>query len=55
MSKKVLNEGGLRDIKKLAERYQKAKIFFHQDLDGVATAIGMKDYLVRNGIQVVDA
>lgn len=55
MSKKVLNEGGLRDIKKLAERYQMAKIFFHQDLDGVTTAIGMKDYLERNGIRVVDA
>lgn len=55
MSKKVLNEGGIRDIKKLAERYPMAKIFFHQDLDGVTTAIGMKDYLERNGIRVVDA
>jgi hypothetical protein len=55
MSKKILNEGGIRDINKLAKRYQYAKIFFHQDLDGVVTAIGMKDYLQRNGIKVVDA
>jgi len=55
MSKKVINEGGIRDIKKLADRYPSAKIFFHQDLDGVTTAIGMKEYLERNGIRVVDA
>ena len=30
--------GGIRNIKDLAKRYQKAKIYFHQDLDGVTTA-----------------
>ena len=53
--KKVLIESGLRDIKALAERYPKAKIYFHQDLDGVTTAIAMKKYLENNGIKVVDS
>jgi hypothetical protein len=53
--KKLLKESGLRDIKALAKRYPKAKIYFHQDLDGVATAIAMKKYLENNGIKVVDS
>jgi hypothetical protein len=52
--KKLLKESGLRDIKELAKRYPKAKIYFHQDLDGVTTAIAMKNYLENNGIKVVD-
>jgi hypothetical protein len=53
--KKILRESGLRDIKALADRYPKAKIYFHQDLDGVTTAIAMKKYLEDNGIKVVDS
>lgn len=53
--KKLIKESGLRDIKALAERYPKAKIYFHQDLDGVTTAIAMKKYLESNGINVVDS
>jgi hypothetical protein len=53
--KKLLKESGLRDINALAKRYPKAKIYFHQDLDGVATAIAMKKYLEDNGIKVVDS
>jgi len=53
--KKLLNESGIRDIYNIAERYKKAKIYFHQDLDGVATAIAMKKYLEDYGIKVVDA
>ena len=53
--KKLIKESGLRDIKALAKRYPKAKIYFHQDLDGVATAIAMKKYLEDNGIKVVDS
>lgn len=52
--KKLIKESGLRDIKALADRYPKAKIYFHQDLDGVTTAIAMKKYLESNGIEVVD-
>ena len=52
--KKLITESGLRNIKELAKRYPKAKIYFHQDLDGVTTALAMKNYLENNGIQVVD-
>jgi hypothetical protein len=51
---RILNEGGVRDIKKLSKRYPKAKIYFHQDLDGVTTALAMKNYLESNNIDVVD-
>lgn len=53
--RKVLVESGLRDISALRKRYPKAEIYFHQDLDGVTTAIAMKKYLEDNGIQVVGA
>ena len=53
--KKILKESGIRDIKELSKRYPKAEIYFHQDLDGVTTAIAMKNYLENNGIKVVDA
>lgn len=51
---RLLNESGIRDINKLSKRYPKAKIYFHQDLDGVTTALAMKNYLESNGINVVD-
>jgi len=50
---RVLVESGLRDISALKKRYPKAEIYFHQDLDGVTTAIAMKKYLEDNGIDVV--
>jgi hypothetical protein len=53
--KKILKESGIRDIKELSKRYPKAEIYFHQDLDGVTTAIAMKKYLEDNSIKVVDA
>ena len=31
-NKNILIESGLRNIRALAERYPKAKIYFHQDL-----------------------
>jgi hypothetical protein len=55
MGKKILLETGLRNIRELSKRYDKAKIYFHQDLDGVTTALAMKKYLEDNGINVVDA
>jgi len=53
--KQLIKESGLRNIGELAKRYPKAKIYFHQDLDGVTTALAMKNYLEDNGIKVVDA
>jgi hypothetical protein len=54
-SQKLLTEGGIRDINNIAKRYKMAKIYFHLDLDGVTTALAMKNYLEQNGIKVVDA
>lgn len=53
--KKILKESGLRDISLLRKRYPKAEIYFHQDLDGVTSALAMKKYLEDNNIKVVDA
>ena len=53
--KRIISETGLRNINALKDRYQKAEIYFHQDLDGVTTAIAMKKYLEDNGIDVVGA
>ena len=53
--KRIIKESGIRDINAIAKRYKKAKIYFHQDLDGVTTAIAMKQYLENQGIKVVDA
>ena len=55
MKKKLITESGIRNIRELSRRYPEAKIYFHQDLDGVTTALGMKNYLEQNGIKVVDA
>lgn len=52
--KKLIKESGIRDINQLLKRYKKAKIYFHQDLDGVTTAIAMKKYLENQGFKVVD-
>jgi hypothetical protein len=52
---KLITESGIRDISALRKRYPKAEIYFHQDLDGVTTAIAMKEYLEDNGIDVVGA
>jgi hypothetical protein len=54
-SRRLISESGIRNIKALAKRYPMAKIYFHQDLDGVTTALAMKNYLEQNGIKVVDA
>jgi hypothetical protein len=53
--KKLIKESGIRDINALSKRYPKAEIYFHQDLDGVTTAIAMREYLENNGIKVVGA
>ena len=53
--KSLLLESGITNLGKLKKRYKKAKIYFHQDLDGVSSAIGMKNILENNGIKVVDA
>mgnify|MGYP003325956753 CR=1 FL=1 len=51
----LIKESGIRDINKLAKENNKADLYFHMDLDGVTSAIGMKAYLEKYGIQVVNA
>jgi len=53
--RRLIKETGLRDINALKKRYPKAEIYFHQDLDGVTSALAMKKYLEDNDIKVVDA
>jgi hypothetical protein len=52
---KIINESGIRNIKELTKKYKEAEIYFHVDLDGVTSAIGMKTYLKKYGIKTVDA
>ncbi|OQB40848.1 MAG: hypothetical protein BWY04_01167 [candidate division CPR1 bacterium ADurb.Bin160] len=51
----VYLETGLRDITKLASSYKEAEIYFHMDLDGVTSAIAIKEYLKRYGIKTIAA
>jgi hypothetical protein len=52
---KKLNESGIRNMSNLSKEYKEAEIYFHKDLDGVTSAIGMKEYLKRYGIKTTDA
>ena len=54
IKRKLRIMSGIQNIKKLAEKYKQAEIYFHIDLDGVTSAIAMKEYLKRNGITVID-
>jgi len=49
----TLYESGIRDINKLRDQFDKAEVYFHMDLDGVTSAIGMKAYLQNNGFKVI--
>jgi len=51
----ILNETGLQNIKELTKDYKEAEIYFHVDLDGVTSAIGMREYLKRYGIKTMVA
>lgn len=52
---KILHESGIRNMKKWAKHFKKGVCYFHQDLDGVTSAIAMKSYLEQYGIKTVDA
>jgi len=49
-----LDESGIRNIRKLAKQFDKAEIYFHEDLDGVSSMLGMKAYIESYGIKVID-
>lgn len=48
-----LYESGIQNIRNIAKEYNRAKIYFHIDFDGVTSAIAMKHYLEQNAIQVI--
>ena len=50
----LLKESGVRNINKLRSLFDKVVIVTHQDLDGVISAIGMKNYFERYGFNVID-
>lgn len=52
---KVYEESGIQNMNKLAQQFKKAVIYFHEDLDGVTSAIGIKNYLERYNIVVQNA
>ena len=52
---RIVNESGIRNISKLGKEYKTAEIYFHKDLDGVTSAIGMKSYLKKYNIKTVAA
>ena len=54
-SKMILEESGLRNINLLAQKYKKCVIYYHQDMDGVASGIAIREYLKSYGIQIVGA
>ena len=43
----VNEEVGFRNLRRIAEKYSTAEIYFHQDLDGVCSALSMKHFLER--------
>lgn len=53
--KLTLTESGLQNIRDIAKKYNKAEIYFHIDLDGCTSAIAMREYLKKYGIQTVAA
>jgi len=51
----ILNESGIRNITSLGKEYKEAEIYFHKDLDGVTSALGMIAYLKKYGIKTTAA
>ena len=45
-----LYESGIRNMRQIAKEYNKAWIYMHIDLDGITSAIAMKEYLKQYGI-----
>ena len=41
----VNEEVGIRNLSKIIKDYKTCEIYFHKDLDGVASALAMKSFL----------
>lgn len=58
--RKINEETGIRNIKSIIDDHKKNhgvnfEIWFHMDLDGVTSALAMKNYLEKYGLKCVDA
>jgi len=52
----INEEVGLRNLSKITKEYKTAEIYFHKDLDGVTSAIAMKEFLrYYYSIETVDS
>jgi hypothetical protein len=56
----IKEETGMRNITKIIDDHKKNhgnnfEIWFHQDLDGITSALSMKNYLERYGMKMVDS
>lgn len=47
-------ESGLQNINQIAKDFDKAVIYFHEDLDGVTSAIGIRNYLKKYEINTIN-
>lgn len=52
---KRVDESGIRNMREWSKQYKTATLYFHQDLDGVTSACGIRKYLELYGIKVVKA
>ncbi len=56
----ITEESGIRNINKIISEHKEKygntyEIWFHQDLDGVFSAISMREYLSKYGMELVDS
>lgn len=51
----INEEVGVKNMKSISKLYTEAEIYFHQDLDGVTSALAMKNFIERYDIKVVDS
>lgn len=51
---KRIDEAQIRGLRNISKEYNKAKGYFHMDLDGVTSAIAMRELLANAGIKTVE-
>jgi len=52
---KKVSESSIHGLRKLKKDFPVANIYFHMDLDGVTSAIAMREYLKEAGIKTISA
>lgn len=55
LNSQIINESGIRNLRSLIKGYKNIEIYFHKDLDGVATAIATKVFFNKYyGLKLID-